>query len=233
MSTHTGEMPPNRSSRGDTPLERTYSRYREGTHAGEKPVICSTHGIPHHQKGNMTTCARNQRAGRKPSAYPQGHKALPGSGLQRAKGPTPPRGSNPVLPSGRHIPSAPRRATQPGPMAMGRRSPDGMTPTGTMAPSQHNREEASDTPRHAELTRTLTSYGGGAQAVCLPRSTSPATPHRGARSRSKEGPPPDSASTREARPHRRSLHPGTDTQHDINILSDHTSAQYEQFLTVT
>ena len=180
-------MPPNRSSRGDTPLERTYSRYREGTHAGEKPVICSTREIPHHQKGNMTTCARNQRTERKPSACSQCHKALPGSGPQRAKGPTPPRGSNPVLPSGRHIPSALRRAThcspqeEPGPMAIRRRDPDGVTLKGTMALSQHNREEASDTPRHAELTRTLTSYGGGAQAICLPRSSSPATSHREAR----------------------------------------------------
>ena len=35
------------------------------------------------------------------------------------------------------------------------------------------------------------------------------------------------------RHYRRSFHPGTDTQHDTNILSDHTSTQCEQFLTVT
>ena len=93
----------------------------------------------------------------------------------------------------------------------------------------HNRKEAPDTPRHAELTRTLTPHGGGAQAIRLPRPTSPATPHREARRRSKEGPHPDIASTKEARYHRRNLHPGTEIKHDINTFSDYTSAQNEQF----
>ena len=117
----------------------------------------------------------------------QGQLRSAGSKLQRAKGPIPPRRSHPILPSGRHVPSAPRRAThcspqeESGHMVIRRRDPDDVTLQGTMAPSQHNREEASDTPRHAELARRLTSCRGGSQALCLPQSTSPATPHRKAR----------------------------------------------------
>ena len=129
MSTHTGETPPNCSSHSDTPLEGTYSRYREGTHTGEKPVICSTRDIPHHQKGNMTTCARTQRTGRKPSACPQCHKTLPGP-----------------------IPPAPGRATNCSPhrelgyMVIRRCDPDDVTLQGMVTPTQDDQEEAFETP---------------------------------------------------------------------------------------
>ena len=168
-------MPSNCSSRGNTPLEGTHSRYHEATHAGEKPFICSTLETSHHQKGNMTTRARKQHAGKKPFACPQCHKALTGSKLQRVRGPIPPRRSHPILPSGRHVPSAPRRATHCSPqeesgyMVIRGYDPDDVTLQGVVTPSQANQEEASETPK--KLTGRHISYRGGSLALRQRRPT--------------------------------------------------------------
>ena len=50
--------------------------------------------------------------------------------------------------------------------------PDDVTLQGVVTPSQDNQEEASEIPKHAELTGRHISYRGGSPALRLPKSTS-------------------------------------------------------------
>ena len=100
-------------------------------------------------------------------------------------------------------------------MVIRRRDPDDVTLQGVVTPSQDIREEASEIPKHTELTGRHISYRGGP----------PALRQRRTRGRSKEGPHPDIASTKGARYHRRNLNPETEVRHSINNFDDKTSNQ--------
>ena len=56
-------------------------------------------------------------------------------------------------------------------MVIRRYDPDDVTLQGVVTPSQDNQEEASEIPKHAELTGRHTSYRGGSPALHLHKST--------------------------------------------------------------